>query len=419
MNFELEKEFLGIGLLNPNILRDVVISEECFLDDKNRFIFKMMMKQFREYKTVDMQGMISNYSSLFTGKYDPSNMLLLMTECIDLAVSDTKFNYLQKTLFKRYINQMLLKQINLFYNNKISQNEMLENIHRYEAMNIETKTNKKTGEEIFDMITSENENINFRFKKLSEAANIQEKDLAIIAARPSIGKTAFILNLLEDLSNKYNCILFNLEMSEKQVYSRLVSINTKIDIKYQTKSKTEYQLNAIKQGCYNIASKEHYVYSSSQTINSMKQTIINQAKKGHTLVFIDYVGLIGDNEKNKTLYELVTRNVKELRQVTLDYDCTIFLVAQLNREIEKKKKRLPRLSDLKESGELEQAGTTILMLHDENSENNGSKDEIEMDVIVAKNRNGKKVITKLNYNRLNQRFDEIENIKDPNHWRKE
>ena len=58
MNFELEKEFLGIGLLNPNILRDVVISEECFLDDKNRFIFKMMMKQFREYKTVDMQGMI-------------------------------------------------------------------------------------------------------------------------------------------------------------------------------------------------------------------------------------------------------------------------------------------------------------------------------------------------------------------------
>ena len=249
MNFELEKEFLGIGLLNPNILRDVVISEECFLDDKNRFIFKMMMKQFREYKTVDMQGMISNYSSLFTGKYDPSNMLLLMTECIDLAVSDTKFNYLQKTLFKRYINQMLLKQINLFYNNKISQNEMLENIHRYEAMNIETKTNKKTGEEIFDMITSENENINFRFKKLSEAANIQEKDLAIIAARPSIGKTAFILNLLEDLSNKYNCILFNLEMSEKQVYSRLVSINTKIDIKNQTKSKTEYQRNAIKQGC--------------------------------------------------------------------------------------------------------------------------------------------------------------------------
>jgi len=419
MNFELEKEFLGIGLLNPNILRDVVISEECFLDDKNRFIFKMMMKQFHEYKTVDMQGMISNYSSLFIGKYEPSTMLLLMTECIDLAVSDTKFNYLQKTLFKRYINQMLLKQINLFYNNKISQNEMLENIHRYEAMNLETKTNKKTGEEIFKMITSKNENINFRFKKLSEAANIQEKDLAIIAARPSIGKTAFILNLLEDLSNKYNCILFNLEMSEKQVYSRLVSINTKIDIKYQTKSKTEYQLNAIKKGCYNIAEKEHYVYSSSQTINSMKQTIINQAKKGHTLVFIDYVGLIGDNEKNKTLYELVTRNVKELRQVTLDYDCTIFLVAQLNREIEKEKKRLPRLSDLKESGELEQSGTTILMLHDENSENDGSKDEIEMNVIVAKNRNGKKVITKLNYNRLNQRFDEIENIKDPNYWRKE
>ena len=165
--------------------------------------------------------------------------------------------------------------------------------------------------------------------------------------------------------------------------------------------------------------------SSSQSISSIRRAIINETKNGHTLVFIDYVGLINSRDSKQNNYERVTSITKELRQISLDYDCTIFLVSQLNRAIEnntsnQKKDKLPKISDLKESGELEQSATTVLLLHDQYFDDNRSKKEIEITVVIGKNRNGKLGIVPLKYNKDNQRYDELKlSAKEPNSWRKE
>lgn len=111
-----------------------------------------------------------------------------------------------------------------------------------------------------------------------------------------------------------------------------------------------------------------------------------------------------------------------MRQISLDYDCTIFLVAQINRNSENTKDKRPKISDLKETGELEQSATTVLMLHNENYYKGIEMKVEEVEVIIGKNRNGQTGILTLEYNQQTQRFDVKGTNKiynEPNNWRKE
>ena len=278
-------------------------------------------------------------------------------------------------------------------------------IHKYESLGIDTQDHHYSSKEIFSLINSQNKGIKFRFNKLSDVANIQEHDLVIIAARTGIGKSGFCLNLLEDISDRYNCIYFNMEIAEKQLYQRLVSINSKIPMSYMDNIETKYQKECILESCNKIAEKKIKVFNQAQTVSNIRRIIINESKLEHTVVFIDHVGLIIP-QKNTSIYENITAITKELRQISLNYNCTIILVSQLNRSAAEDS--VPKLSELKDSGELEQSATTVIMLHDENYDNNISKSKIELSFFVAKNRNGSLGKTKYLYNKENQRFDEIE-----------
>ena len=421
---QIEEEILGNIILNPSSIDKLVITDECFFEPQNKFIFNLLKKQYKESKTIDIVCISENYKHLFT-KYKQNEIIPKITELMANAMPINNLDYYQETMFSRFIKFKILESIRNFQNQKITTEEMLQDIHKYESMSIKLEDNILNQEEIYRLISSKNKNIDFRFKVLSTNANIQEHDLVIIGARTGIGKSAFILNLLEDLSEKYNCLLFNMEMNVKQVYQRLVAINTHIPMRYHDKPETAYQEERIKDGCQNIASKRVKIVSSSQSISSIRRAIINETKNGHTLVFIDYVGLINSRDSKQNNYERVTSITKELRQISLDYDCTIFLVSQLNRAIEnntsnQKKDKLPKISDLKESGELEQSATTVLLLHDQYFDDNRSKKEIEITVVIGKNRNGKLGIVPLKYNKDNQRYDELKlSAKEPNSWRKE
>ena len=418
MSYEIEEEIIGNILLKPDLIKKIIVPDECFLDITNRFIFKLLKKQYADFKTINLVGLAENYKHLFSQKFQINDIILKLTNIMNNTILVDKIDYLQETLFARYIENEILISIEKFKNKKISTEELLQSIHKYESMSIKINDHTLSGDEIFKLINSNNKNINLRFTKLSEVANIQEHDLVVIAARPGIGKTGFILNILENIADSYHCLLFNMEMSEKQVYQRLIAINSNIPMIYHNKPETSYQADKIRDSCSSIANKKIKIISQGQTIESIRRKIINESKEEHTIVFIDYVGLVGTIEKKVSIYEKITSIVKELRQISLDYNCTIFLVSQLNRNSEKDK--MPKISDLKESGELEQSATTVMLLHDENHGKNLSKKEIEMSIIIGKNRNGKLGITKLNYNKETQRFDEItKEYNEPNQWRKE
>lgn len=402
---DLEDEILGLLLLNPDFMKQCVISDELFLNGTNKFIFNLFKQQYSDSKTISIVGLAENYKHVFNDNFKINEIISKLSELMSEVIPVKNFSYYQETLLARYIQNKILHVVDLYKNEKISTEEMLDQIHKFESMSIKTEAGKKSAEEIFKLINSKNKSIKFRLKKLSDYVDVKEQDLVVIGARPSVGKTAFMLNLFEDLSKKYNCIFFSMEMSEIQIYRRLVSINTAIPIKCLNMIETDYQREAIESGCKNISNNNLKVYFGGQTIRTLKRTIANESKNGHVIAFIDYAGLIGGKNSNQSIYEHLTSVLKELRRVTLDFDCTIFLAAQLNRNADDKKE--PKLSELKETGELEQSATEVIFLHNENFENTQSLKEIELSIIIAKNRDGKTGKTKLKYNRENQRFEEI------------
>lgn len=407
IDYCIEEEFLSLLLINPHYCKDITLAAECILDNDNRFIFQLIKQQYHDYKTVAVSGIAENYGHLFKDKNHISSIIMKITNILNEAMPSSNLEYYQSTLFSRYIKYEIIKCIDLFKTNKLSYEELINKIHKMESISMSSNVSSLSEREIFQLISQTNKNINFRLKHLSENANIQEHDFVIVSARPGIGKSGFLLNLLEDLSKSYKCLFFNMEMAEKQVYQRLISINSNVPMKYHDNLKTEYQKNIVLNSCKELAKRKIIILSSGQTITSIRRKIISESKDEHIMVFIDYVGLIGSNVKYSSLYEKITAIVKELRQISLDYNCTIFLAAQLNRNSENKKDSKPKISDLKESGELEQSATTVLMLHDENHGKNVSKNEIEMMCIIGKNRNGKVGIAKLKYNKESQKFDEL------------
>lgn len=402
---DVEEQLLGNIILNPDLMKQIVITDDYFLNPKNKFIFKIFKTQFQDSQTINILGISQNYKHLFNEKFKLNDFTIIVSSYMANCMVYSNLDYLQQLMLSRYVEDKIMSSILNYQHENISQEELINDIHKYERLSLKTDSEKLSASEIFDLINSRNKNIQFRFKKLSDVANIQEHDLVIIAARTGIGKSGFCLNLMEELSSNYNCLYFNMEMAEKQVYQRLVAINTGIAMKYHDKPETEHQMKAIMTGCENISKKKIKILNEVPTVANIRRQIISESKLEHTLVFIDHVGLIKSTEKG-SLYEKVTSIVKELRQITIDYDCTIILVSQLSRNKEEKKR--PSISDLRDSGELEQSATTVIMLHDENQENNRSKKEIEMEIIIGKNRNGQLGITKLKYNKENQRYDEIE-----------
>lgn len=402
-SLELEETIIGLILTDYHLLDRLLLSEKNFTNPKLIKLLSAMKDEYKKFHKFDLVGLVSEHQELFQGK--DAITIEYLTNIMQLGLP-SHFEYYQENLFRMHIKKLLLLAIEKFKANQMTQDELLDYIHEIEQKSLNSKLNRLTKEQIYSLVSQKKNRIVFRFEKLTKAANIQEHDLIVIAARPGIGKTGFALNILENLSDNYNCLYFNMEMTEQQIYRRLIGINTYLEVNKLDDFSDQYVVNKAKDACNNLSKKKINIITGGQTIRTIKSQIIKESNNEHTIVFIDYVGLIRDTEKNRSSYERVTEIVKELRQISLDYNCTIFVLAQINRNSEKEKDKYPKISDLKESGELEQSATTVLMLHNENAYKFVDARNDYVKLIIGKNRNGETGIIDYHYNQKNQRFCE-------------
>lgn len=402
-SLELEETIIGVILSDYHLLDRLLLSEKYFTNTKLIKLLSVMKDDYKKYHKFDLVGIATEHQDLFQGK--EAITIEYLANIMQLGLP-SHFEYYQENLFRIHIKRLLLLAIERFKTNQMTQDELLDYIHEIEQKSLNSKLNRLTKEQIYSLISQKKNRIVFRFEKLTKAANIQEHDLIVIAARPGIGKTGFALNILENLSDNYNCLYFNMEMTEQQIYRRLIGINTYLEVNKLDDFNDQYVVTKAKAACDNLSKKKINIITGGQTIRTIKSQIIKESNNEHTIIFIDYVGLIRDTEKNRSSYERVTEIVKELRQISLDYNCTIFVLAQINRNSEKEKDKYPKISDLKESGELEQSATTVLMLHNENAYKFVDARNDFVKLIIGKNRNGETGIIDYHYNQKNQRFCE-------------
>lgn len=398
--FNDEIYFLATIYMKPDLVKQIVIPIECIENGLNRFVLQAFIYTYNQHQTIDVASLLKENERAFEGKYTKQDFMQVITEINDVAENYVieDFDYYQHLLFESYKGRLLRDTIKNFSNSQLTNEEFLHTIHQIEAKAIDTNTGVKTMDEIKELVTTNNKTINLRLERLSARVKLQEHSLTVISARTGVGKSGFALNILEDLSKTYKCIYFNMEMSEPSVYRRLTSIMSSVPMDMLSNPQTDYQAGVIEESIKNLSKRNMKIITGGQTIQSIRRRIIEEQKNEHLIVFIDYVGLVGSIEKHKSLYELVTSIVKELRSISMSYNCTIFLLAQINRSGEDN----PKLSDLKESGELEQSATQVIILNGIETK----QDEQEIIVDIAKNREGKTGKTKLLYNRSNQRFRE-------------
>ena len=396
-----ENKLVETIFYKPSLIEELIIPIECIKDNTNRELLIEINKDFQQNKKIDATSLLMRLQR--ENKKELSNKVLFLIENSNFG-DVVHFDLFQEELFKNYQNDLLVNNANMFATKKIDLETYISNVHTIEEKSIKTKDGKKTASEIKSLLTDSSKKINFRYPKLSKALELHEHDLTIVSARTGVGKSGFMLNLLESLSHKYKCVLFNMEMSEEGVYKRLLGIISGIPMNELNDPRNASKLN---EAIEDLASRNIKIYTCGQTLQSIRRKIIEECKDEHTIVFIDYIGLMGNTDKYKSLYELVTANTKALRSISMSYDCTIIGLAQLNRGTEDRSNG-PQLSDLKESGELEQSAVSVLLLFGEESEYGNTQQRIT--IRIAKNRNGGKGDKDFMYFKDTQQFEEILDI---------
>ena len=226
---------------------------------------------------------------------------------------------------------------------------------------------------------------------------LSKSDLIIIAGRPSMGKTAFALNVLLkfcERNAKLNALFFSLEMPPDQLYFRLVAMESDIPIsklKYDNVYNDDEIALKYGEGLSRVATKNiNIADTSSLTLFELKQIAKAQRdSQGLDLIVIDYLQLLtGENKRGQNKQQEVSEISRGLKQLARELNIPIIALSQLSRSVESRSDKRPMLSDLRESGAIEQDADIVMFLYRDEYYNPNSSDLGLAEIIVAKNRNG-------------------------------
>lgn len=380
-DYEIESNLMCCLFLKDSLIEELFIDLDCFKNTYNKRVLLLLKEVYKKYKKLDLTLIVSELKT----DYEKNQFIEYFLDKINLLPTPAMFYEYQQKLIDQHKDDLIKQEIKKYSNKQIELDELVENINKIsnEVMVIK-QNNKVTPEEMIRMIRNREKIIKFpRFWALNEKLRIKKKTVNVIGARPSEGKSALALNLFCDLAKEYKCIYFNMEMTEEEVYERMLGIEANIPIADINKPQTEYQDQKIMEVANKIYNYKYEVINGSKTVHAMKNKIIKEQRDEHCIVFIDYTGyIVGKQGQNDR--ERIGEAVRELNNITKDYDCTIFLIAQINRN----GSDVPTMQDLKDSGEIEQTADTIILIHDENKEDNADVKEIGF--LIPKCRGGKR-----------------------------
>ena len=245
----------------------------------------------------------------------------------------------------------------------------------------------------------------------------QGSELIILAARPSMGKTALICNIAEAVASesKQGCLVFSLEMSKLELAERLLCIRAKVNghrLRAGTIDEVEHEL--LMKAASELS--EMPMFIDDQPGRSLPQisAVARRLKRrfGLSLVIIDYLQLIEPEEKQAPREQQIAQITRRLKYLAKELNLPVIALAQLNRGVELREDKRPRLADLRESGAIEQDADVVLFLHRPAAYDPEDRPG-EADIIVAKNRNGPIGTVTLSWLSESMRFGNLARVHEP------
>ncbi|MDD6036751.1 MAG: replicative DNA helicase [Lachnospiraceae bacterium] len=250
-----------------------------------------------------------------------------------------------------------------------------------------------------------------------KTAGLQRADLILVAARPSMGKTAFVLNIAEfvALKSKVTTAIFSLEMSRTQLVNRILAMNSKVDSQ------------AIRTG--DLKDDDWVKLMESARLTGESPLIIDDTpgisiaelrskcrkfklEKNLGLVIIDYLQLMSGGKKSESRQQEISEISRSLKALAREIDCPVIALSQLSRAVEQREDKRPMLSDLRESGAIEQDADVVMFIYrDEYYTKEKCEEPGVSEIIIGKQRNGPTGTVKLAWLANYTKFANLDNRK--------
>ena len=402
------------------------INPDIFYRKRNVVIYKTMKKLYSNDEPIDIisirNHIFSNYQSI-----DKTDLDEYLMEISDMFLAPTKENLNQfiKIVIDKYqirtkekmaqtilhatskpTDYTFIKDILRSYNVLSIEDEELLSITP-EALGSIIKTANKEDLEAIEQGVLRTRGLPTGFKILDKFMRMRPKNVYCIAARPSLGKTSLMLKIILNLiMMSYRVMLISLEMSKEELMEKLISMTHGIsnDDFRNLHPSGQIKLRNELSEFLGLNINNLVIDDYSTDINEIKNSIYNQHKtKQLDLVVVDYLQLININNSSENRNQEVTKISRILKSdISTKLIIPVLELSQLNRGLENRSNKRPMLSDLRESGSLEQDMTTVLFIYrDEEYGNfvdkNGKSTKGVAEISISKNRFGPKGILKLKF----------------------
>lgn len=226
-----------------------------------------------------------------------------------------------------------------------------------------------------------------------KTSGFQPSDLILIAARPSMGKTAFVLNVAQNMAFKENktVAIFSLEMSKEQLVNRLLSLESKVDSQsIRTGNLSDEDWSKLIEGA-GIIGKSHLIIDDTPgiSINDLRSKCRKyKLEQDLGIIIIDYLQLMTGSKKTDSRQQEISDISRSLKEVARELHVPVVALSQLSRAVEQRPEHRPMLSDLRESGAIEQDADVVMFLYRDDYYNKDTDRPNIAEVIIAKQRNG-------------------------------
>jgi replicative DNA helicase len=404
-NEEAETAVVGSILLEGGLIKDCVLQPENFHIIELKRIFWAMKRLDEKNVPIDIVSVVD----LVEKQLDRVGGVTFIRKVAESVPSTSNFKYYESLVLFHWRKRKSLEIANEFKTQVMDMDpkDAIQTVIN-ELMKIEEDDSLgddgNIKEELLDLYdelgdqTNEMTGVTTGFDELNDmTGGLQESDLIIIGARPSMGKTAFALNIAYNAAEKGEipCI-FSLEMPKKQLLKRLLSITGNIDAQKMKNAKnefTDYDWRKLSHAMGALNSLDLHIFDKPNvTVNyiwSKVRKVQRENPNKKLLVMVDYLQLIAGNSKYKgNRLQEISDISRMLKAMARELKVSVMALSQLSRGVEQRQDKRPMMSDLRESGQIEQDADIIGFLYRDAYYNKNSEAGNITELIVAKHRNG-------------------------------
>ena len=433
-NPEAEASLLGAMLIDSDAIVKVAdkIQASDFFEKRHERIYEAMNQLYERHEAIDVLTLadtLKNNSQL--DLIGGASYLTELTNFVPTAAHVEQYADIvaQKAMRRRLIAASQ-DMVGLGYDETKQLNELIEEAETrlFEVSKLHIKQNVISLETIlaesFDRLDDLHKDkkkirgIPTGYKDLDNTlAGFQRSDLVILAARPSMGKTALALNFAHNIAVQSNepVLIFSLEMSKEQLVDRLLSMESGVDAwALRTGNLTDADFEKIGQAMGTLSEAQIYIDDTPGiTVSDLRTKARREAHQRKLgLIIVDYLQLMSGNSRygsEGNRVQEISEISRGLKGIARELNVPVLALSQLSRSVESRSPQIPQLADLRESGSIEQDADVVAFIYREEYYNPDTDRKKIADILIKKHRNGPTGGIELYFDNERQRFRSIDN----------